>query len=93
MSIFRFSKVRITNHRPPPGAGAVSPVERSKARPRAVASADSQHDKWVAMFQEPELRQMLADLEERRSRGGDWALNNWVERRVSALRRRLEGLS
>ena len=45
------------------------------------------------MFEEPELRQMLADLEERRSRGEDWALNNWVERRVSALRRRLEGLS
>lgn len=88
----RISKVRITDHRPPPGAGADSPLERV-ARPGAAAWKDSAHDKWVAMFPEPQVRQMLADLEGRGKWGADGMENRWVQQRIAALKRRLESLS
>lgn len=87
----RFSKVRITDYRPP-GAGANPPVERD-ARPRAAAWKDSDHDKWVEMFPEPQVRQMLADLEGRSKWGADGMENRWVQQRIAALKRRLESLS
>lgn len=92
MRKIRFPKVRVTDHRPPPGAGEQSPLERT-ARLGAAAWPDSEHDKWVSLFEAPQLRQMLAELEERQTRGADWATNQWVKHRISALKRRLKALA
>ena len=45
------------------------------------------------MFPEPQVRQMLADLEGRGKWGADGMENRWVQQRIAALKRRLESLS
>lgn len=92
----RFAKVRITDHRPPPGAAGRPPLEsRQPGRPGAAAwphdpAEAAAHDKWVAMFSRDELRKMHSDLTAQR-KDGDWSKNKWIVARVHAIERRLKG--
>ena len=94
----KFSKVRRTDYRPPPSAGASSPLEReSQPRPRAAAwpkpSVDHEragHDKAARELSSGTLLAAAKDLGGRKAHNQRDPESRWVTGRLAALAREID---
>jgi len=99
----KFSKVRITDHRPP-GAGQPSPLERQQARPGAAArppltgldhwqrierEMQQEHDKAVRSYSHATATAALKDLATRPTGDKNNPEHRWIRHRRAALQRKL----
>lgn len=98
LRIMRFSKVRITDNRPPPGAGVLSPVERrgattggsmtgldylSESQKREAA----EHDRNVRDYTPAMVAAAFEDLHGRRVYDRKDQEHRWIMSRMAALGR------
>jgi len=94
----RFAKVRITNRRPPPGAGGKSPLERTRAtRGGSVSGLDllsesqkreaAEHDSNVRDYTPEMVSAAFEDLHGRRVFDRKDQEHRWIMARKAALGR------
>lgn len=95
----RFSKVRITDYRPPPRAGGRSPLDGSRSRTNggSVSGLDhlterqrreaAEHDRNVAGYSPEMVAAAFADLNERRAFDRKDPESRWIMARKAALGR------
>ena len=99
----KFSKVRITDHRPP-GAGQPSPLESRSARPGAAArppltgldhwqrlerEMQAEHDKAVRSYSIQTVTAALQDLSARPTGDKRNPEHRWIRHRRAAFQRKL----
>ena len=92
----RMAKFKTTDFRPPPGAGAQSPLERQGAtRGGSVATSDAEArnaDAWAAGYSQKTLQAIASDLSADYAHDRRDPLQRWKMARKAAVLRRLSAL-